>query len=68
VIDVIYSYPDTNSRLFSNNDRNILYHAAPVSGRCYTLDDKTGAFFYNTGGYLQSYCKNHFYGQKEDVG
>ncbi|KAH8726759.1 hypothetical protein GQ44DRAFT_771124 [Phaeosphaeriaceae sp. PMI808] len=37
------------------NDRNILYHAAPVSGKCYTLDGKTGAFFYNTGGFWQSY-------------
>ncbi|KAI0174277.1 hypothetical protein BJ166DRAFT_143497 [Pestalotiopsis sp. NC0098] len=36
------------------NDRNILYHAAPPSMRCYNLDDKTGAFFLNTGGYLAS--------------
>ncbi|KAH6637280.1 hypothetical protein F5144DRAFT_547272 [Chaetomium tenue] len=35
-----------------NNDANILYHAAPVSGRCYNLDDATGAFFWNTGGML----------------
>ncbi|CAK7204946.1 hypothetical protein SEUCBS139899_007708 [Sporothrix eucalyptigena] len=35
-----------------NNDRNILYHAAPVSGRCYDLDDKTRAFFWATGGML----------------
>lgn len=38
--------------LNSNNDANILYHAAPVSGRCYNLDDATGAFFWNTGGML----------------
>ncbi|KAI1844702.1 hypothetical protein JX265_007039 [Neoarthrinium moseri] len=31
-------------------DKNILYHAAPVTGRCYDLDDKTGAFFSNAGG------------------
>ncbi|KAH8760999.1 hypothetical protein F5883DRAFT_524306 [Diaporthe sp. PMI_573] len=37
------------------NDRDILYHAAPVSGKCYELDDQTGAFFYNTGGFWQSY-------------
>jgi hypothetical protein len=36
----------------SNADRNILYHAAPVSGRCYDLDDQTGAFFWATGGML----------------
>ncbi|KAK0639617.1 hypothetical protein B0T16DRAFT_299912, partial [Cercophora newfieldiana] len=35
-----------------NADRNILYHAAPVSGRCYDLDGATGAFFWNTGGML----------------
>ncbi|KAK3352220.1 hypothetical protein B0T25DRAFT_541434 [Lasiosphaeria hispida] len=35
-----------------NNDRNILYHAAPVSGRCYNLDGATGAFFWSTGGML----------------
>ncbi|ERT01029.1 hypothetical protein HMPREF1624_02265 [Sporothrix schenckii ATCC 58251] len=35
-----------------NNDRNILFHAAPVSGRCYNLDGKTGAFFWATGGML----------------
>ncbi|KAI0133780.1 hypothetical protein BJ170DRAFT_607432 [Xylariales sp. AK1849] len=34
------------------NDRNILYHAAPVSMKCYDIDDKTGAFFLNTAGYL----------------
>ncbi|KAF2124457.1 hypothetical protein P153DRAFT_370881 [Dothidotthia symphoricarpi CBS 119687] len=37
------------------NDRNILYHAAPVAFRCYELDGKTGAFFYNTGPYLESF-------------
>ncbi|KAJ6437319.1 ER membrane protein [Purpureocillium lavendulum] len=37
------------------HDRNILFHAAPVSGKCYELDGQTGAFFYNTGGYLQSH-------------
>ncbi|KAK4129732.1 hypothetical protein N657DRAFT_560756 [Parathielavia appendiculata] len=31
------------------NDKDILYHAAPVSGRCYNLDDATGAFFWNPG-------------------
>jgi hypothetical protein len=36
----------------SRNDKNILYHAAPVSGRCYNLDDATAAFFWNTGGML----------------
>ncbi|ETS74342.1 hypothetical protein PFICI_14208 [Pestalotiopsis fici W106-1] len=44
-----------NVKLNHNHDRNILFHAAPVSGRCYALDDKTGAFFYNTGGFWQSY-------------
>ncbi|EAQ87681.1 predicted protein [Chaetomium globosum CBS 148.51] len=34
------------------NDKNILFHAAPVSGRCYNLDDATAAFFWNTGGML----------------
>ncbi|KAH6680213.1 hypothetical protein B0J14DRAFT_683344 [Halenospora varia] len=34
------------------HDRSILYHAAPVSGKCYDLDDATGAYFLNTGGYL----------------
>ncbi|KAH6621556.1 hypothetical protein B0J18DRAFT_458043 [Chaetomium sp. MPI-SDFR-AT-0129] len=34
------------------NDKSILYHAAPVSGRCYDLDDATAAFFWNTGGML----------------
>ena len=38
----------------SKNDRNILYHAAPSSGNCYDLDGQTGAFFYNTAGYLFS--------------
>ncbi|KAH9896169.1 hypothetical protein F4778DRAFT_783449 [Xylariomycetidae sp. FL2044] len=38
-----------------NNDKDILYHAAPVSGKCYDLDAATGAFFYNTAGYAQSY-------------
>ncbi|KZZ98927.1 hypothetical protein AAL_02478 [Moelleriella libera RCEF 2490] len=38
-----------------NHDRNILYHAAPVSGRCYPLDRATGAFFLNTGGFF--YCR-----------
>ncbi|KAK4090367.1 hypothetical protein PCL_12234 [Purpureocillium lilacinum] len=37
------------------HDRDILFHAAPVSGKCYELDGQTGAFFYNTGGYLQSH-------------
>ncbi|OAQ64304.1 hypothetical protein VFPPC_13873 [Pochonia chlamydosporia 170] len=37
------------------HDRNILFHAAPVSGKCYELDGQTGAFFYNTGGYLRSH-------------
>ncbi|KAF2020564.1 hypothetical protein BU24DRAFT_416234 [Aaosphaeria arxii CBS 175.79] len=37
-----------------NNDRNILYHAAPVSGRCYDIDGQTGAFFINTGGFQGS--------------
>ncbi|KAF2128746.1 hypothetical protein P153DRAFT_357271 [Dothidotthia symphoricarpi CBS 119687] len=36
------------------NDRNILYHAAPVSGTCYNIDGQTGAFFINTGGFLAS--------------
>ncbi|KAH8894370.1 hypothetical protein GQ53DRAFT_605712, partial [Thozetella sp. PMI_491] len=40
-----------------SRDKDILYHAAPVSGRCYNLDDKTGAYFLNTGGYL--YCKSY---------
>ncbi|KAL2145909.1 hypothetical protein VTI28DRAFT_5991 [Corynascus sepedonium] len=35
-----------------SNDRNITYHAAPISGQCYDLDDDTGAFFWNTGGML----------------
>ncbi|KAH9896170.1 hypothetical protein F4778DRAFT_783450 [Xylariomycetidae sp. FL2044] len=39
------------------NDKDILYHAAPVMGNCYDLDSKTGAFFYNTGGFLLSYRK-----------
>ncbi|KAJ6437320.1 Heterokaryon incompatibility protein 6, OR allele [Purpureocillium lavendulum] len=36
------------------HDRNILYHAAPSTGNCYDLDGKTGAFFYNTAGFLLS--------------
>ncbi|KAF9700846.1 hypothetical protein EKO04_000444 [Ascochyta lentis] len=36
------------------NDKDILYHAAPVSGRCYNIDGKTGAFFINTAGFLAS--------------
>jgi hypothetical protein len=36
--------------LRSNNDKNILYHAAPVTGQCYDFDDKTGAWFSNAGG------------------
>jgi hypothetical protein len=44
-------------RAFSQNDRNILYHAAPVSGLCYPLDPDTGAYFYNTGDFLYSHCK-----------
>ncbi|KAL0930464.1 uncharacterized protein CTRU02_214539 [Colletotrichum truncatum] len=35
------------------NDAGILYHAAPVSGRCYDIDDQTGAFFYNPGIFTQ---------------
>ncbi|KAH8726760.1 hypothetical protein GQ44DRAFT_725935 [Phaeosphaeriaceae sp. PMI808] len=35
-------------------DKNILFHAAPSSGNCYNLDGQTGAFFYNTAGYLFS--------------
>jgi hypothetical protein len=46
------------SVLFSRNDRNIISHVAPVSGRCYNLDDNAGAYFYNTAGFLQSYCKS----------
>lgn len=38
----------------SKNDRNILYHAAPSTGNCYDLDGQTGAFFYNTAGFLFS--------------
>lgn len=38
----------------SLHDRNILYHAAPSTGNCYDLDGKTGAFFYNTAGFLLS--------------
>ena len=38
----------------SKNDRDILYHAAPTLGNCYDLDGQTGAFFYNTAGYLFS--------------
>jgi hypothetical protein len=37
------------------NDRGILYHASPAPGNCYELDGQTGAFFYNTGGYLNAY-------------
>jgi hypothetical protein len=43
---------DLTNMCHSTHDRNILYHAAPVSGRCYDLDDKTQAFFWNTGGML----------------
>ncbi|ETS74341.1 hypothetical protein PFICI_14207 [Pestalotiopsis fici W106-1] len=43
------------------NDRNILFHAAPPANNCYDLDKQTGAFFYNTGGYLLSQGK--FYPQ-----
>lgn len=42
----------TNDHNDSNNDRSILFHAAPVSGRCYNLDGKTRAFFWATGGML----------------
>ena len=33
----------------SRTDRNILYHAAPPLGQCYSLDSQTGTFFYNRG-------------------
>ncbi|KAI0149968.1 hypothetical protein F4776DRAFT_604038 [Hypoxylon sp. NC0597] len=31
-------------------DEHILYHKAPRSGECIKIDEKTGSFFYNTGG------------------
>ncbi|KFY09540.1 hypothetical protein V492_05465 [Pseudogymnoascus sp. VKM F-4246] len=34
------------------NDKNILYHTAPYSGHCYDLMDEAGAYFFNTGGFL----------------
>ncbi|KAI9163913.1 hypothetical protein HJFPF1_05545 [Paramyrothecium foliicola] len=34
------------------NDRNILYHAAPVALRCYNLDGRTGALFINPGPFI----------------
>ncbi|KAI9146921.1 hypothetical protein HJFPF1_12949 [Paramyrothecium foliicola] len=43
------------------SDRNILYHAAPVSYRCYNLDDRTGALFVNEGTMITPLlfpCKN----------
>ncbi|KZM21354.1 uncharacterized protein EKO05_0008896 [Ascochyta rabiei] len=36
------------------NDNAILFHAAPVSGRCINIDSQTGAFFVNTAGFLAS--------------
>lgn len=41
-------------RCRSKNDRDILYHAAPSLGNCYDLDGQTGAFFYNTAGFLHA--------------
>ncbi|KAF9874782.1 hypothetical protein CkaCkLH20_07919 [Colletotrichum karsti] len=41
------------------NDRDILYHAAPVSARCYDIDDATGAFFYNSAGFTQVHLYNN---------
>ncbi|KAK3317924.1 hypothetical protein B0H66DRAFT_555831 [Apodospora peruviana] len=31
------------------HDQNILFHAAPVSSKCYNLDDATVAFFWAPG-------------------
>jgi hypothetical protein len=39
----------------SQNDRGLLYHAGPAPGNCYELDSQTGAFFFNSGGYLNAY-------------
>ncbi|PVI03071.1 hypothetical protein DM02DRAFT_652872 [Periconia macrospinosa] len=36
------------------NDRNILFHAAPISGTCYNIDSQTRGIFFNTGGFLSS--------------
>lgn len=61
-----------NNNINSRNDRNILYHAAPVSSRCYRLDAQTGAFFYNPGDYIYVYgmetlkLENRMISVKED--
>ncbi|KAG8159849.1 hypothetical protein KVR01_010486 [Diaporthe batatas] len=38
-------------------DRDILCHAVPSPGHCYDLDGQTGAFSYNTAGFLHA-CPN----------
>ncbi|OTA64269.1 hypothetical protein K449DRAFT_421631 [Hypoxylon sp. EC38] len=48
------------------NDKHILYHKAPRSGECIKIDEKTGSFFYNTGGlrsalgYINDNCKGTY--------
>ncbi|KAI0136288.1 hypothetical protein BJ170DRAFT_710252 [Xylariales sp. AK1849] len=51
------------------NDKNILYHAAPVTGRCYDFDDKTHAWFSNAGGrwYTAAYTEKGCKGTKQGI-
>ena len=56
---IILIYYKLNDQKSSNNDKNILFHAAPISSKVYPMNDQTGAFFVDTGALTQVIGKGY---------